>query len=70
MLSLPRANRPESVDRACRVAEENSCYYYKPLKKLLENIGTPEEPALLQEHDLIRPLQEIGKEMRLFEFRD
>lgn len=72
MLSLTRANRPESVDRACRVAEENSCYYYKPLKKLLENrkAHSEEAPALLQEHELIRPLQEIGKEMRLFECRD
>ncbi len=71
MLSLTRTNSPESVDWACRVSEENSCYRYKSLKKLLEGRKDAlDVPALLQEHELIRPLAEIGKEMRLFECRD
>ena len=71
MLSLTRTNSPESVDWACRLSEENSCYRYKSLKKLLENKKADSDvPALLQEHELIRPLAEIGKEMVLFECRD
>jgi len=72
MLSLTKTNSPESVDWACRVSEENHCYRHKPLKKLLESAGAPgsDAPALLQEHELIRPLSEVGKEMTLFECRD
>ncbi len=71
MLSLTRTNSPESVEWACRVSNENSCYRYQSLKKLLENRSKEAEPAaLLQEHELIRPLSEIGKEMTLFECRD
>jgi transposase len=72
MLALTRTNSPESVDWACRVCQKNHCYRHKPLKKLLEgsSASASDAPALLQEHELIRPLAEIGKEMTLFECRD
>jgi hypothetical protein len=70
MLSLTGKHTAEVVNWACRVAHENSCYHYQALKKLVERAREREEiPQLMQCHELIRPLSEIGEEVKAIERR-
>ena len=55
---------------ACEIAHENSCYHYQSLKKLVERAAGREKiPQLIQCHELIRPLSEIGEEVKAIERR-
>jgi len=70
MLALTRKHPRETVDWACRVAHGNSCYHYRTLKRLTEGAyARREDPRLIQESELIRPLAEIGEEVRKNEYR-
>lgn len=70
MLSLTRHHRKESVEWACKLAVNNGVYHYKSLKKLAEQAQDRErQPELLQVHEIIRPLADIGKEMDTIECR-
>lgn len=70
MLALTRKHPRETVDWACRVAHGNSCYHYQSLKRLVERAaGMKVDPRLIQESELIRPLAEIGEEVRKIEYR-
>jgi transposase len=70
MLALTRKYPRETVDWACRVAHENSCYHYRTLKRLSEGATEKQEtPRLIQECELIRPLSEIGEEVKTIEHR-
>ena len=70
MLALTRKHPRETVDWACRVAHGNSCYHYQSLKRLVERAaGMKVDPLLTQESELIRPLAEIGEEVRKIEHR-
>lgn len=66
MLSLTRKHPAEAVNRACELAHANSCYQYQPLKKLVERCDMA-APELLQSHEIIRPLSEIGEEVNSIE---
>ncbi|MDY6796275.1 MAG: hypothetical protein SWK76_13525 [Actinomycetota bacterium] len=70
MLALTGKHPAEAVNWACEIAHENSCYRYRSLKKLVERAAEGEEiPGLIQFHELIRPLSEIGEEVRTIERR-
>jgi transposase len=70
MLSLTRNCRKESVEWACELAQAKGIYQYKSLKRLAEQAQDRERrPELLQSHEIIRPLAEIGKEMDTIECR-
>lgn len=70
MLALTGKHTAEVVNWACEVAHENSCYHYQSLKKLVERAEERENlPELLQFHELIRPLSEIGEEVKAIERR-
>lgn len=70
MLSLTRKHPAEAVNWACSLAHESSCYHYQSLKKLVERAYAGEKPPeLIQTHELIRPLKEIGEEVSLVEHR-
>lgn len=58
------------MNGACEIAHENSCYHYQSLKKLVERAEEREELLqLIQFHELIRPLSEIGEEVKAIERR-
>ncbi len=70
MLALTGKHNAEAVNWACEVAHENSCYHYRSLKKLAGRAAGREEiPELTQFHELIRPLSEIGEEVKAIERR-
>ncbi|MBC7229343.1 MAG: hypothetical protein H5T74_02990 [Actinobacteria bacterium] len=70
MLALTGKHPTEAVNWACRLAHENSCHHYRSLKKLVERAeGREEIPELTQFHELIRPLSEIGEEVKAIERR-
>lgn len=70
MLALTRKYPRETVNWACRLAHQNSCYHYQSLKKLVERAASRQEtPQLIQTHELIRPLSEIREEVISIERR-
>ncbi len=70
MLALTGKHAAEAVNWTCEIAHENSCYHYRSLKKLVERAAEGEKlPELSQTHELIRPLSEIGEEVRTIERR-
>lgn len=70
MLSLTRHHRKESAKWACKLAVNKGVYHCKSLKKLAEQAGDREQrPELIQSHEIIRPLADIGKETDVIERR-
>ena len=68
MVSLTRRHPREQVDWACGVALERRVFRYAVLQRLLEQASgrTPvHQPLLLQQHPLIRDLQEYTQEVLL-----
>ena len=58
MLSFCRSHPKERVNWACRVAHEARVYRYRTLSRLLSQARekSPDQPSLIQSHELIRPL--------------
>lgn len=68
MVSLTRSHPRERVDWACGVALERGVFRYAVLKRLVEQASDrqgSDDPRLLQQHPLIRDLNEYTQEVML-----
>lgn len=62
LVSLTHRHRDAEIDRACRVAQTHGAHRLRDIRTLLKRLGPPQEQfEFIQEHPLIRSLDDYGK---------
>jgi transposase len=64
LLNLAHRHPCRAIERACDIALSHGAYQLRTLRTLIDRAAPPQEPPLLSEHALIRPLSDYDQFVR------